>query len=327
MRRERRRDEAMAMTGIPLEALEEELLEQMPGCDGARPAPALLVLGAPRTGSTAFYQALIASFRLAYFSNLTNDHFAGAPALGLAIQAGVGRTVPVAFASRYGKTRGALQPSEGSHVLRTWFGGGHPSQVVSTDILDGRAEAMRRTARAAHALWGRPLVIKNAWNCFRVASLSRVLPDAYFVWIRRDIAAAARSDLAARYVVQGSPEVWNSATPHNVETLRSRPYWEQVVENQYEYSAALGKALPAHAAGRFIEVWYEDFCAGPMAVLRRLGAAWPALGDPADLGSRAGEIRPSSRPGDLPGEDATRIDEYVGSGGARLGQLRYRRPA
>jgi hypothetical protein len=142
-----------------------------------------------------------------------------------------------------------------------WFGGGHPSQIVSTTILPGRETHFVRTLAAVEALFGRPLVIKNAWNCFRVAYLANALRRARFLWIRRDIADAAVSELEARYITKGASHVWTSATPANYAALMTRPPAEQVVENQYEYSRAVGDALDAHARGRFAEVWYEDFLA------------------------------------------------------------------
>src|SRR5262249_56110060 len=44
-------------------------------------APSVLILGAPRTGSTLLYQAMVRFFRLPYFSNLANDVFPTRPAL------------------------------------------------------------------------------------------------------------------------------------------------------------------------------------------------------------------------------------------------------
>ena len=307
-----------------LHTAEAALVDHAIGPDTGRGCPALFILGAPRTGSTVFFQALVEAFRLPYFSNLINDYFFETPVLGLAIQAGVEKIPQINFTSRYGKTKGLLQPSEGSHVLRNWFGGGHPSQLVSTTILPGKLDHIRRTLQAAHLLFGRPLCIKNAWNCFRVANLSQILPDAFFIWIRRDIAASAKSDLLARYEVQGSPLVWNSATPHNVDALRQRPYWEQVIENQYEFSLALERDLNAHTAGRFCEIWYEDFCSDTSAALRDIALAWSTLAISADLGVRRADIQRSNEQWSLPENDIANIDAYVETHAPRLTGMRHK---
>ena len=265
----------------------------------------LFVLGAPRTGSTILYQVLCSRFGLPYIANLTNDHFAETPIVGLAIQ----KALPeeIAYTSSYGKTQGAFQLSEGSAIMKHWFGGGHPSALVSTTVKDGMQEHFLTTLRAAESLFERPLVIKNGWNCFRIRCLAEALPHARFVWIRRDIAAAAKSDLAARYAIRGTPTAWNSATPANVEELRKLPPAAQVVENQYTFNAAIGTSLRSHAAGRWTQVWYEDFCRDAVGTLDRLAATFgiaPVV-RPADIKlTRAGGW-------ELSHADMATIDAYI----------------
>lgn len=221
----------------------------------------VFILGAPRTGSTILYQVMAAHFGLPYIANITNDYFAETPIVGLAIQ----KAVPVilTWESCFGKTNGAFQPSEGSAVMTGWFGGGHPSQKVSARFLGASEIHFKSTLAAVGGLFGRQLLIKNAWNCFRVACLASAIPDARFVWIRRDISIAAMSDLEARYVTNGSAHAWNSATPANVETLKQLPPTGQVVENQFEFNKAIYEGLNRYAKGHFAEIWYEDFVAEP----------------------------------------------------------------
>ena len=239
---------------MTVESAEAALLDRFASDNEAE---AVFILGAPRTGSTVLYQAVAHAFGLPFISNLTNDFFATAPVVGVAISNGVNE--PIGFESRYGKAPGLFQPSEGSAVMAHWFGGGHPSQSVSARILPGRESHLLRTLSAVHGLTAKPLLIKNAWNCFRIENLARMLPAARFIWARRDIAAAAGSDLEARRTVQGSENVWNSATPANIESLQKLPPPLQVVENQYEFNRAIAAGLSAFAAGRWCEVWYEDF--------------------------------------------------------------------
>lgn len=232
------------------------------------PGP-IFILAAPRTGSTFFYQTLVRVFGLPYISNLTNEFYPSMPILGLSMQHGV--KVRIDDRSSYGKTAGLFQPSEGSGPMTFWFGGAQPSQSKSSRILNGREPHFIRTIAGCEALYdGAPLVIKNAWNCFRVAYLATALRGARFVWVRRDIREAARSDLEARYLTKGDPEAWNSATPANVETLRRLPPAHQVVENQYEFNRAVETDLASHATGRYVEVWHEDFVRDPERELGRL---------------------------------------------------------
>jgi hypothetical protein len=307
----------MNANGTAAQAEAEAAIFAQCGDGGAAPS-ALFLLGAPRTGSTVFYQACAARFGLPYISNLTNACFGETPIVGLALQKAF--PVRVGYANSFGKTDGAFQPSEGSAVLSHWFGGGHPSQTVSARILPGCEPHFLRTLAAAEALFGRPLVIKNPWNCFRAAYLAAALPRARFLWVRRDIAEAALSDLEARYVTKGTAQSWNSATPANWEALSRRPPAEQVVENQYEFNRAIGDALVAGAEGRWSEIWYEDFIADPNSALA--GSGRPLGLEPvAEL-----VIAPppgAQRPRRVQGNDAADIAAYVRAQGARLAPHGY----
>ena len=279
------------------------------------------ILGAPRTGSTLLYQAICGGLRLPYIANLTNDMFPETPIVGLAIQKSV--PVTVGFANRYGKTEGPFQPSEGSVVMTRWFGGGHPSALVSARIRDGMEPHFLATLAAAEALFGAPLVIKNAWNCFRVAYLAEALPAARFIWIRRDIAAAAKSDLAARHATKGSATEWNSATPANVEELRRLLPAAQVVENQDAFNTAIATGLRAHADGRWQDVWYEDLCADPSGTLTAVAVF---LGRPYAEDLPVATIN-EARTWRLPEDDEHMVDAYLAEHRTRLSGGRYSKTA
>lgn len=232
------------------------------------PSP-IFIMGAPRTGSTYLYQLLVKSFGLPYISNITNAFYPSNPILGLAMHHGI--SVDISMKSEYGKVDGVFQPSEGSGPMTHWFGGGHPSQIVSSKILPGKEAHFRATLSACEYLYGgAPMVIKNAWNCFRISYLASALPAARFIWIKRDIGEAAASDLEARYITKDSALKWNSATPRNLDLLRLRPPTEQVVENQFEFNQAIEKQLIGEAHGRWRCVWFEDLVEKPDVVFDRL---------------------------------------------------------
>jgi hypothetical protein len=249
-----------------LNRTEDALLGLVP--ENMQPQP-VFILGAPRTGSTYLYQLVASRFQLPYISNLTNDCFSTAPIIGLAIQHGI--AAEITDSSHFGKTLGPFQPSEGSSPMSHWFGGGHPSQDVSNTILPGREKHFQSTLAACEYLYGgAPLLIKNPWNCFRVSYLASVLPQARFIWLKRDIRQAAASDLEARYLTKGSATAWNSATPSNLEQLRLRPPTDQVVENQYEFNEAIGESFAAHPETKWCELWYEDLIQSPALELEKL---------------------------------------------------------
>ncbi|GAM97926.1 hypothetical protein U91I_01556 [alpha proteobacterium U9-1i] len=285
---------------------------------GAAEPTAIFILGSPRTGSTPFFQAVVAAFSLPYISNFANTETPNQPAIGI-LKSHAARA-PASFKSAYGKIAGMDAPSEGSAVMLNWCGGGHPSEIVSAAVLPGKAAHLRATLRAVESATGAPLVIKNAWNCFRLGSLAAVLPRAGFIWIRRDIGKAAASDLAARYATKSDANAWNSATPRNIAELQKLPYWEQVVENQAAFARAISEAAASLAPARFVEVWWEDFVRDPNAELAKLASRLEIAKERA-LSTLDSEAFSSEREGDLPEQDAVRIQAFIDAN-ARFAPLR-----
>jgi len=276
---------------------------------------AVFILGSPRTGSTLAYQLIAHCLRCTYFDNFLNDEYAEHPAL--AVEATAKTDTKIDFTSNYGKTDGRFAPSEASRVFARWFGGEHPSQTKSNRVLPGQRAHLLDSFRSMWGLTGVPIVCKNAWNCFRAEDLASLLPGASFLWVRRDLHASALSDLESRYR-QGSPTIWNSATTANYEDIMRRPYWEQVVEQQFEYTLAIRESLESIAPDRSTVVWYEDLCRDPAAVIRRLtgfAGLEPTGKTPPVLETSSGHA--------ALGEDAERIQSHIDTDPARFAELRH----
>ncbi len=302
------------------EELERQLFDAIAAqtCDSKRPKmDAVFVVGAPRTGSTLTYQAICSQFDLPYIANLTNDRFSSTPIIGLTLQKAM--PTEIAFASRFGKTDGPFQPSEGSALMVHWFGNGDPPALKAAEFRPGLEEHFTKTLRSAASLFGAPLVIKNAWNCYRMDTLARALPTARFVWIRRDIADAAKSDLNARYKTKGNATTWNSAKPVNIDELTQLSPAGQVVENQYAFNRTIRNSLQQIGAGLSIEIWYEDFQRDPERELSRVGQL---LGLDASRASQKIKIMPG-RFWELDQAEAQLIDSYVAHHRYRLAPDRY----
>lgn len=304
----------------PSSAAEALFFERFAGSD-VDPG-GVFVIGSPRTGSTLTYQLLVQAFEVSYISNFTAQFYPREPVVGIALEQQLGVGTPRATRSSYGKTEGPHSLSEASAVFAHWFGGGHPSEIKSARIKDGKEGHLRSTFAAVEGLTGNTLLTKNSWNCFRIPAIRRLLPQSFFVWIRRDLVQAARSDLSSRYR-HGGPHIWNSASPANYEEIRKLPYWQQVVEQQFEYNRVVGEDLAEHASGYHLEVWYEDLCADPESQLARLDERLAAAG--LGIGRRDGSLPDlAASRGRDPDEDARKIDEHVARHEERLRPYRHR---
>ena len=210
----------------------------------------IFILGSPRTGSTLIYQIMINFYNLFYFTNLTNNYFYKYPFIGSVLSVPFIKSVK--YESDHGKTKGLFGPSEGSYIFKNWF-------AVGNKMLPDKKNHMVNMFRNIQRFIKRPIIIKNAWNCFRIPALAELLPNAMFIWIRRNIIDSAYSDLEARYFRKG-PHVWNSAPTPNFIEIQKKPYWEQVVEQQYEYNKIIKIDLDRFYPHNYIELWYEDLC-------------------------------------------------------------------
>lgn len=293
--------------------LESELFEKtMESGNVARP---VFVVCAPRVGSTLMYQALANVFSLNYFSNATNDLFSKTPALGILRESkNKENKYLLSYFSQYGKTSGMRETSEASAIFGNWFGGGHPSELVSADVVSEECgRHMQKTFNAAKLITGLDLVSKNPWNSFRIKSLARYFPEAVFVWIRRSIDASSISDLENR-VARGDPnKVWNSATTANYKEIQQQPYFKQVVLQQYHYSSSINESLLSLDRSRVFEVWYEDLCTAPNEVFESLHSGFQkcevAIDNPSF--SVLEDIKPSKGvKKDLP-EDYKKITDFI----------------
>ena len=236
------------------------------------PEPVILfILGSPRVGSTVLFQLVINHFECFFPSNSFNRKFQNQEVNleSFDLSPYLSPLEKVSYISDYGKTLHDGEPSEASAFFGTFFGGEHPSEDKSKAPLPDLAERFVEFCRSLYSQSRKPLVFKNAWNCFRIRYLSQAIPKACFLWIRRDIADAAFSDLEARRK-RGSTNIWNSATTSDYLEIQKHPYWEQVVEQQYGYARRVGSDLSQFCRDRYFEVWYEDILVEPNLFLEKI---------------------------------------------------------
>jgi LPS sulfotransferase NodH len=244
-----------------LAALEDRLSPPPPA---TLPTPPIVILGAPRTGSTLLHQLMAGCLDVGYLSNL-HCRFWGSPAL--VERALRGRPRPsVAFESRHGNTQGRRAPSECGQFWYRFFRRS-PQHVSLADADPARMRALRRSVAAFEAAAHRPLVFKNLVCSLRVAPIAAALPEALFVVIHRDLLDSGHSLLVARRRVLGGYDRWWSAEPPGFQQLLGLPPEQQVVGQVRAVEAAIDAAREGAGRDRFLDVRYEDLCADPDAVL------------------------------------------------------------
>jgi hypothetical protein len=230
---------------------------------GAMPAyPPIFIVGAPRTGSTALFQVMLRSFRLAYISN--------AMALFPRFMVRLCRAYPRAASgydgiireSRSGYVPGLLSPNEAGKILRRWFDKGSLEQEVNY---------IRRTFELISEFTRAPTLFKNTNNSLRISTIRRVLPNSRFVLLTRDPMFTAQSLLLSRREMFGSDQRWFSVEPPGRDTVLGTSPLRQVLWQAMITQRIVEEAF-ADQPESLLRIRYEDFCDMPGRVLAELHA-------------------------------------------------------
>lgn len=251
--------------------------------------PVVLVVGAPRSGTTVLMQWLRA-VGLAVPSNLAarfsvNPLFAGMlqrlltdPSLGFRDELAVGSSSD-GFSSSYGKTKGLLAPHEFSFYFRRFFPvtvGEEltPEQLSQCDTA-GFLEGLRRFGEAL----GVPVGVKAMLIQYH---LKLFLEDRRVVVIHtvRDEPDNVVSLLGHRSVVAGDPQEWISVRPPEYAWLRELSPVEQVAGQVHFTNQRIRQQLADFPADRVLRLHHEEFCGKPRRLHDWLRDSFAAAGWP-----------------------------------------------
>ena len=255
--------------------------------------PILLVMGAPRSGTTLMTQWLAESHCWGYPSNLISRFF-GAPYLGARIQqvlvdydyrneiSDLKRNVP--YKSTLGKTQGALAPNEFWYFWRRFFPSNQNGDIVSPEELGCvDVSGLRRELASLEAALEKPLMMKGNLMFRHIPFLDTIFEKVLFVDIQRDPACVVRSLLESRLKFFGSEDLWYSLKPAEYEWLKDLNPVSQVAGQVYFVQKAIESGLAQVAESRRLAVTYEKFCESPSEVWdeirSKLNANDYALGD------------------------------------------------
>ena len=244
--------------------------------------PLVLIVGAPRAGTTLVYQVLAHYLPVTYFTNLS-ALFPRAPITASRLFLPASQTAPASVHSYYGNTAGLAGPNDGFHIWNRWLGTDRYRALQALD--DDAISAMRRFFAAWTQTFGRPLLNKNNRNTDCVALLGRVMPEAFFVVVRRDPVYVAQSLLIARQHVQGDKRRrWGLHSLDQTRETDPLGYVDSVCRQIVEIERKLAEDRQTLAARQFIDVQYEHFCQNPADSVAEISSRiWGATMDTTTL--------------------------------------------
>lgn len=271
-------------------------------------APPVFILGAPRSGTSLFYELLVTRYHFSYFSNLAHRFFktpSAATALGRNVVAGY----RASYQSDYGHIAGWGAPNEGGWIWQRWLEDG---DWVDASGLSGLPVAEMRATLAAHeALLGAPFVNKNVMHSNRVLLLDALFPGCLFIEVRRDAGATARSIIRAQRRNKGPQaheDTWWSVRPSNA---RGGDVITRAALQVNGVAADIARDTGVIGPDRHCFVDYEAFCADTEKTLQLvasfLAGQGVALREKDDVPAQFDLT--SSKP--LEGPEETRLQEAL----------------
>ena len=252
--------------------------------------PIVLVVGAPRSGTTLLMQWLAASGLFAVPSNLLSRFYA-APYLGGRIQrllvdpefsygeefSGL-RALEAPYDSNIGKTRGLLQPNEFWYFWRRYIPNVDPEWLTPEQERLIDAPGFRRGIAHIEAAFGKPFATKGIILQYNLRCLQRALGKVLFVHTRRHPFFNIQSLLNARLKYFGDEATWFSVKPRQYGELIGRSPVEQVAGQVYHTRSSIDTELAEMDERHGLTVDHESFCAHPAAFHARLRGKLQALG-------------------------------------------------
>lgn len=231
--------------------------------------PPLLIVGAPRSGTSLATQTLVAGLDIGWFSGWHNVA-AGAPGIVSTRWLGDPATH---FTSDHGRTPSLREPHEGA----TWWYRFFPRDqhaLRSGGVAQADLDTLRRSVGSVLGGWDRPVVWKNVVNSVRLEPILDALPEAIVIELDRDRTAVAASVRRARVAETGDDRTWWSVRPARCSPAAMAPLDpdDQIFAQLDGVRDALAHTRTNRPGQPWIRVNHADLIADPREVVEAVAA-------------------------------------------------------
>lgn len=229
--------------------------------------PVVLVVGAPRSGTTLVYQALSRFLRVTYPSNCS-AMFPRSPITATKIQERIRLRRKPRFRSFYGQTCRLTDSNDAFEIWNRWLGDDRyrPAQSLS----EKKIQEMRSFFGAWTTALGKPFLNKNNRNTLAIRVLSNALPNAVFVVVRRNPLMVAQSLITARRRIQGDARAGWGLQAETVDSHSPLGHVDAVCQQLFSIESEMEAQLDAVDCNRVFRMTYEGFCERPSGMIRSI---------------------------------------------------------
>ncbi|MCP4360269.1 MAG: sulfotransferase [Chloroflexi bacterium] len=279
----------LALLGVlctPLDILLKRFEEKRYQAAGPPKMPLIVVVGAPRSGTTLAEQILINNLPVTYFNNLTSL-FPRSPITANRIWGRFfRRPKQVEYQSYYGRSTGFAGPNDALYLWDRWLG--DDRRQIPTELDKEAAAAMVRFFGAYEVAFGQSIVAKNNNLNVCASIVGEHLENAHFICLTRDPLYLAQSLLLARMDIHGDMQI-----PYGVSEAEDQDaisYVENVCRQVLFHEQKIREQQALIGPDRFWIVSYEELCADPQLLAQRVAA------EVLDLAVDAADIERNVRP-------------------------------
>lgn len=285
--------------------------------------PLILVVGAPRSGTTLVTQWLAAMGDFAYPSNLLS-RFYQAPYVGALLQQMLTdpafqyrdefrelQDARASFESSLGKTSGILAPNEFWYFWRRFFPYQDVHHLGPAELANVDSAAFLAELAALEAAFAKPLAMKAMIVNCNLDYLDALLDSVVFVYTKRRPFYNVQSLLQARRNYSGTLDEWYSFRPPEYPQLRQMDPYHQVAGQIHYLNQAIETALARLPEARRLVVDYEDFCRSPADVYQGLRTCCLAQGYEMPAEYSGPDTFATTDRVTVPDQEALRITEAI----------------
>ncbi|MBF0192602.1 MAG: sulfotransferase [Magnetococcales bacterium] len=231
--------------------------------------PIIFLTGYSRSGTTVIYQALTRVWReVEYCNNLVIPFPRAYPLVNSWYRRFTNRR-DASLESFFGRTMGFCGTNDGPELFQHWFLG---DEMTNRTALSEESRRLIKTFHVAHEHYlQHPFMIKNCTLYLHYSQLAEVLPNAHFIFIRRNPANIIDSIIRSREFIQGDKRKSWEVSIHRQpgEELVNDPITE--IALNVRHSLALTESFRDSPHGKQLSIIdYEAFCADPAGCVESL---------------------------------------------------------
>ncbi len=264
--------------------------------------PVLLIVGAPRSGTTLLMQWLAQSGYFAYPSNLIS-RFYQAPYIGARIQqmmtdpcyAFRNEMINPAnqeddwFSSDLGKTSGPLAPNEFWYFWRRFFQFNGRDHLTDEELRNVDMQTFLKELAALESAMKKPLAMKGLIINQHIPFIARHLQKVLFIHLRRNPFYNMQSIIHTRQKYFGDTQQWYSFRPPQYPQLKNDSVARQAAGQVYYLNLIVENGLAELDEKYVLQMDYESFCRNPGEWWQRIMHKMAAFGETTDAQYRGPE--------------------------------------